>query len=89
MGVILLLAAPGVFRKQETYQLFVDNAAGLKPGASVLVAGHPIGNVARVDAPVPTAKRPAKYPNDEVGINRGGGRLPQRPPSSRQSAGSV
>ena len=68
VGVILLLAAPGVFKKQETYQVFIDNAAGLKPGAPVLVAGHQIGNVAKIDAPVPMAKRPSKYPDDEVRI---------------------
>lgn len=69
VGVILLLAAPGVFRKQDIYQVFVDNAAGLKPGAPVLVAGHQIGNVAAINAPVPMAKRPPKYPEDEVLIS--------------------
>ena len=66
VGVILLLAAPGVFKKQDTYQVFFDNAAGVKPGAPVLVAGHQIGNVAGIKAPVPNSERPAKYPDDEV-----------------------
>ena len=66
VGVILLLAAPGVFKKQDTYQVFFDNAAGVKPGAPVLVAGHQIGNVAGIAAPVPMSRRPAKYPEDEV-----------------------
>ena len=69
VGVILLLAAPGVFRKQDSYQVFIDNAAGLKLGAPVLVAGHQIGNVAAIKAPVPMARRPAKYPEDEVLIS--------------------
>lgn len=66
VGVILLLAAPGVFVKQESFQVFFDNAAGVKPGAPVLVAGHQIGQVAAIAAPVPRAQRPAKYPEFEV-----------------------
>ena len=66
VGVILLLAAPGIFKKQDTYQVFFDNAAGVKPGAPVLVAGHQIGNVAGIAAPVPRSRRPAAYPEDEV-----------------------
>ncbi len=75
VAVILLLAAPGVFRKQDTFQVFFDNAAGVKAGAPVLVGGRQIGNVAGIDAPVPKALRPLKYPEDEVlltvRINRG------------------
>ncbi len=66
VGVILLLAAPGIFNKQENFKVFFDNAAGIKPGAPVLVAGHQIGQVAGIDAPVPKAARPAKYPDYEV-----------------------
>ena len=66
VGVILLLAAPGVFRRQDTFQIFFDNAAAIKPGAPVLVAGHQIGRVAAIDAPVPRAQRPAKYPDAEA-----------------------
>ena len=66
VGVVLLLAAPGIFRQQENLQVFFDNAAGVKPGAPVMVAGHQIGRVATIDAPVARAKRPAKYPEYEV-----------------------
>lgn len=66
VGVILLLEAPGIFSKQESFQVYFDNAAGIKPGAPVLVAGHQIGQVATIDAPVPRAQRPAKYPEYEV-----------------------
>ncbi len=66
VGVILLLSAPGIFRAQERFQIFFDNAAGVKPGAPVLVAGRQIGQVATIEAPVPAARRPAKYPEDEV-----------------------
>ena len=66
LGVVLLLAAPGFFKPLCDFQIFFDNAAGLKPGAPVMVAGHQIGQVALIQAPVARAKRPAKYPEDEV-----------------------
>ena len=66
VGVILLLSAPGFFKAQDRLQVFFDNAAGVKPGAPVLVAGNQIGQVATIQAPVPRAQRPAKYPEDEV-----------------------
>ena len=66
VGVILFLSAPGLFHSLNTFQIFFDNAAGVKPGAPVLVAGHKIGQVSAIDAPVAKAKRPAKYPEDEV-----------------------
>ncbi len=64
--VILFLSAPGLFHSLNTFQVFFDNAAGVKPGAPVLVAGRKIGQVATIQSPVPKAKRPAKYPEDEV-----------------------
>ena len=73
--VILMLSAPGFFKAQDRFQIFFDNAAGVKPGAPVMVAGRQIGQVATIEAPVPRAQRPAKYPEDEVlltvRINRG------------------
>ena len=36
VGVVLLLAAPGLFKPLNDYQMFFDNAAGVKPGAPVL-----------------------------------------------------
>ena len=66
VGVILLLSVPGIFKAQDRFQIFFDNAAGVKPGAPVLVAGRQIGQVATIEAPVPSALRPAKYPEDEV-----------------------
>ncbi len=66
LGVLLLLSAPGFFKALNKYQIFFDNAAGLKPGAPVMVAGHQIGQVALIEAPIAMARRPAKYPEDEV-----------------------
>ena len=64
--VILLLSAPGLFHSLNQFEVFFDNASGVKPGAPVLVAGRKIGQVASIDSPVAKAKRPAKYPEDEV-----------------------
>ena len=66
LALILFLSAPGLFHSLNTFQIFFDNAAGVKPGAPVLVAGPKIGQVAAIAAPVAKAKRPAKYPEDEV-----------------------
>ncbi len=66
VAVILLLSAPGFFKTQDRFQIFFDNAAGVKQGAPVLVAGSQIGQVAAIQAPVPRAQRPVKYPEDEV-----------------------
>ena len=66
LAVVLFLSAPGFFKPLNRYQIFFDNAAGLKPGAPVMVAGHQIGQVALIEAPVSQARRPAKYPEDEV-----------------------
>ena len=75
VGVILLLSAPGIFHPLVKYQVFFDNASGLTPGSPVFVAGRKIGQVATIDSPVPKARRPAKYPDDEVlislTVNRG------------------
>ncbi len=68
VGVILLLAAPGIFKPLRSYQIFFDNAAGVQPGAPVSLAGRKIGQVARIDSPVPKADRPARYPEYEVVI---------------------
>ena len=66
VAVILLLSAPGLFHSLNTFQVFFDNASGVRPGASVLVAGRKIGQVATIDSPIAKASRPAKYPEDEV-----------------------
>ena len=75
VAVILLLSAPGIFHPLVKYRVFFDNASGLTPGSPVFVAGRKIGQVATIDSPVPKAKRPAKYPDDEVlitlTVNRG------------------
>src|SRR5689334_15453385 len=50
--VLVLLGAPGLFRPLVTYKIYVDNAAGIKQGAAVMLAGRKIGQVNRLYSPV-------------------------------------
>src|ERR1700693_3769937 len=51
-GVLILLGAPGLFRPLLTYRIYLDNAAGIKLGAPVLLAGRKIGQVDKLYSPV-------------------------------------
>ena len=64
--VVLYLGAPGVFKPQKTYYIYVENAAGLKQGADVALAGRKIGQVVQLFSPVPENERPD--PKDETKI---------------------
>src|SRR6187399_1146193 len=50
--VLILLGAPGLFRPLTTYKIYFDNAAGIKLGAPVLLAGRKIGQVSKLYSPV-------------------------------------
>jgi phospholipid/cholesterol/gamma-HCH transport system substrate-binding protein len=50
--ILILLGAPGLFRPLVTYKIFMDNAAGIKQGAPVLLAGRKIGQVDKLFSPV-------------------------------------
>jgi len=52
VGVLILLGSPGLFRPLATYRLYFDNAAGIKLGAPVLLAGRKIGQVQKLYSPV-------------------------------------
>ena len=52
VGVLILLGAPGLFRPLVTYRIYVDNAAGIKQGAAVMLAGRKIGQVQKLYSPV-------------------------------------
>jgi ABC-type transporter Mla subunit MlaD len=49
---LILLGAPGLFRPLVSYKIYFDNAAGIKLGAPVLLAGRKIGQVQRLYSPV-------------------------------------
>src|SRR6266403_1014463 len=51
-GILVLLGAPGLFRPLTTYKIYFDNAAGIKLGAPVMLAGRKIGQVASLYSPV-------------------------------------
>lgn len=50
--ILILLGAPGLFRPLITYKIYFDNAAGIKLGAPVLLAGRKIGQVEKLYSPV-------------------------------------
>src|SRR4051812_15955458 len=52
VGILILLGSPGLFRPLATYRLYFDNAAGIKLGAPVLLAGRKIGQVQKLYSPV-------------------------------------
>jgi phospholipid/cholesterol/gamma-HCH transport system substrate-binding protein len=51
-SILILLGAPGLFRPLVTYRIYMDNAAGIKQGAPVLLAGRKIGQVDKLYSPV-------------------------------------
>jgi ABC-type transporter Mla subunit MlaD len=51
-ATLVLLGAPGFFRPLATYRIYVDNAAGIKQGAVVMLAGRKIGQVQKLYSPV-------------------------------------
>jgi ABC-type transporter Mla subunit MlaD len=54
--LLVLLGAPGLFRPLVTYRVYFDNAAGIKPGAVVMLAGRKIGRVQKMYSPVTPAE---------------------------------
>src|SRR5213075_2350607 len=50
--LLVLLGAPGLFRPLVTYKMYFDNAAGIKQGAPVMLAGRKIGQVQKLFSPV-------------------------------------
>ncbi len=50
--VLILLGAPGLFKPLVSYKVYFDNAAGIKLGAPVLLAGRKIRKVQRLYSPV-------------------------------------
>ena len=54
--LLVLLGAPGLFRSMVTYRVYFDNAAGIKPGAMVMLAGRKIGQVQKLYSPVTSAE---------------------------------
>ncbi|MCE0483338.1 MAG: MlaD family protein [Methylacidiphilales bacterium] len=68
LGVLAVLAAPGLVKHIKTYKIYYDNAGGIRPGAPVLLAGREIGKVTKMESPVPLSERPPGHLEDEVAI---------------------
>src|SRR5437763_7221624 len=59
--ILVLLGAPGLFRPLVTYKIYFDNAAAIKQGAPVMLAGRKIGQVQKLYSPVsPKEERQAE-----------------------------
>jgi ABC-type transporter Mla subunit MlaD len=59
VALLLYLGSPGVFVPQKTFRIYFDNAAGLEPGAPVLLGGRKIGRVGNLFSPVAEKDRPS------------------------------
>jgi ABC-type transporter Mla subunit MlaD len=66
VGIVLYLSSPGLFRQLKSFRVYFDDAAGIKHGAAVLLAGRKIGTVAEIQSPVPLNERPESKPNYEA-----------------------
>jgi ABC-type transporter Mla subunit MlaD len=66
VGIVLYLSSPGLFRPLKSFRVYFDNAAGVKPGAPVMLAGRKIGTVAEIQSPVPLNDRPETKLNYEA-----------------------
>src|SRR5215217_4476070 len=58
VGTLVYLGAPGAFTPQKDFSIYFDNAAGLKLGTQVMLAGRKVGQVVEIVSPVPVAERP-------------------------------
>jgi len=66
VGVVLYISSPGLFKPLKSFLVYFDNAAGIKPGAAVMLAGRKIGTVADIQSPVPLNDRPQHKLNYEA-----------------------
>src|SRR5215210_300077 len=79
-AILILLGAPGLFKPLVSYRIYMDNAAGIKLGAPVLLAGRKIGQVDRLYSPI--SKDEARKA-EELAIAVRGPIDPSTPPALR------
>jgi ABC-type transporter Mla subunit MlaD len=65
LALLVIIGMPGLLTPLNTYQIYYDNAAGIRTGAPVLQAGREIGKVTALTA-VPVEERPEGHPECEV-----------------------
>jgi phospholipid/cholesterol/gamma-HCH transport system substrate-binding protein len=66
VGIVLYLSSPGLLRPLKPFRVYFDNAAGIKQGATVMLAGRKIGTVSRIQSPVALKDRPLERPDYEA-----------------------
>jgi ABC-type transporter Mla subunit MlaD len=69
LAVLVVLGMPGLIHPLNTFRIYYDNAAGIRPGAPVLLAGREIGKVTSLESPIPPDRRPAGHEDFEVCIH--------------------
>ncbi len=69
LGVLVVIGMPGLIQPLHTFRIYYDNAAGIRPGAPVLLAGREIGKVTSLESPVPMERRPTGHEDFEVCID--------------------
>jgi ABC-type transporter Mla subunit MlaD len=75
--LLVLLGAPGLFRPLVTYKIYFDNAAAIKQGAPVMLAGRKIGQVQKLYSPV--------SPNEEKEAQKAEAAIHQSQPNASPS----
>lgn len=69
LSVLVVMGIPGLIHPLNTFRIYFDNAAGIRPGAPVLLAGREIGKVTHLTSPVPMERRPPGHEDFEVCID--------------------
>jgi ABC-type transporter Mla subunit MlaD len=69
LALLVVIGIPGLIKPLNTYRIYFDNAAGIRSGSPVLLAGREIGKVTVLHSPVPLDKRPNGHPDYEVSID--------------------
>lgn len=64
--VLIYLEVPGLSGQRHLFRVYFDNANGINVGSPVMLAGRKVGQVSRIDSPIPESERPR--PNLEVAI---------------------
>jgi ABC-type transporter Mla subunit MlaD len=69
LAALVVIGMPGLLHPMHTFRVYYDNAAGIRPGAPVLLAGREIGRVIKLESPIPLSRRPAGHEDFEVCIH--------------------
>jgi ABC-type transporter Mla subunit MlaD len=67
LALLVIIGMPGLLTPLNTYRIYYDNAAGIRPGAPVMQAGREIGKVTALAA-VPSDERPPGHAECEVSV---------------------